>query len=106
MGVDNARGLDVNVSVRATAGLLGAVVGRMLVTGRMAVVITLEWVPVESGLFTAAAYRQEARQLYLRFRDGDIYRYFACPVSVYRAFLSAESKGRYFAQQTSQPVSA
>jgi hypothetical protein len=64
-----------------------------------AVVITLEWVPVESGLFTAAAYRQEARQLYLRFRDGDIYRYFVCPVSVYRAFLSAESKGRYFAQQ-------
>ena len=70
----------------------------MLVAGHMAVVITLEWVPVESGLFTAAAYRQQARHLYLRFRDGDIYRYFACPVSVYRAFLSAESKGRYFAQ--------
>jgi hypothetical protein len=65
----------------------------------MAVVITLEWVRVESGLFIAAAYREDARQLYLQFRDGDIYRYFDCPVSVYRAFLSAESKGRYFARQ-------
>jgi hypothetical protein len=59
-------------------------------------VIALEWVPVESRLFTAAAYRDDVWQLYLRFRDGDIYRYFECPVSVYRQFLQAESKGRYF----------
>jgi hypothetical protein len=64
----------------------------------MAVVITLEWVPVESGLFTATAYRKDARQLYLRFRDGDIYRYFDCPASTYQEFLAAESKGRYFAK--------
>lgn len=64
----------------------------------MAVVITLEWVPVESGLFTATAYREGTRQLYLRFRDGDVYRYFDCPASVYREFLKAESKGRYFSQ--------
>jgi hypothetical protein len=56
----------------------------------------LEWVPVESTVFTAAAYRADARQLYLRFRDGDIYRYFDLPVSVYTDFLGAESKGRYF----------
>lgn len=65
----------------------------------MAVVNTVEWVPCESGLFSAAAYRDSARQLYLRFYDGDIYRYFACPVSVYREFLAAESKGRYFSQR-------
>jgi hypothetical protein len=64
----------------------------------MAVVIALEWMPVESGLFTAAAYRDDVRQLYLRFRDGDIYRYFDCPVSVYREFLKTESKGRCFGQ--------
>ena len=64
----------------------------------MAVVITLEWVPVESGLFTAAAYRESARQLYLQFGDGDIDRYFDCPVSVYREFLTAGSKGKYFAK--------
>lgn len=61
-------------------------------------VITLEWVPVDSRLFTSAAYRDDVRQLYLRFRDGDIYRYFDCPAPVYREFLKAESKGRYFAR--------
>lgn len=62
----------------------------------MQVVNALEWVPVESTVFTAAAYRADARQLYLRFRDGDTYRYFDFPVSVYTDFLGAESKGRYF----------
>jgi hypothetical protein len=70
----------------------------MLVSRRMAVVITLQWVPVESGLFSAVAYRQSARQLYLQFGEGDIYCYFDCPVSVYGEFLKAESKGRYFAK--------
>jgi hypothetical protein len=64
----------------------------------MAVVIALEWVSVKSGLFAAAAYRDSARQLYLRFCDGDIYRYFECPISAYGEFLAAESKGRYFSQ--------
>jgi hypothetical protein len=64
----------------------------------MAVLIALEWVPVESGLFAAVAYRDNARQLYLRFRDGDIYRYFDCSIWTYREFLAAESKGRNFSQ--------
>jgi len=64
----------------------------------MAVVSAVEWVCVDSGLFTAAAFREGVRQLYVRFRDGDIYRYFDCPVSVYKEFLTAESKGRYFSQ--------
>ncbi len=64
----------------------------------MAVVGAVEWVNVDSDLFTAAAFRDDVRQLYLRFRDGDIYRYFDCPVSVYQGFLRAESKGRYFSQ--------
>jgi hypothetical protein len=63
----------------------------------MGVVTAVEWKAVESSLFTSAAYRAEARQLYLRFRDGKIYRYFDVPVQVYDAFLAAESKGRYFA---------
>ena len=64
----------------------------------MAAVSAVEWVSVDSGLFTAALYREGSRQLYLRFRDGDIYRYFDCPVSVHREFLAAESKGRYFVE--------
>jgi hypothetical protein len=69
----------------------------------MAVISAVEGVSVESGLFAAAAYREGARQLYLRFRDGGVYWYFECPISVYREFVTAESKGRYFSQQIRNP---
>lgn len=62
----------------------------------MSVVTAVKWKAVESSLFACAAYRPEVRQLYLRFREGRIYRYFDVPVEVYEAFLAAESKGRYF----------
>jgi hypothetical protein len=62
----------------------------------MGVLNAVSWKAVESGLFTAAAYRPDARQLYLRFRDGNIYRYFDCTAEMYNSFLAAESKGRYF----------
>jgi len=65
----------------------------------MSVVRALEWVSVESGLFSSAAYRASARQLYLRFQDGKIYRFFDCPVAVYNEFIAAASQGRYFSQQ-------
>jgi len=62
----------------------------------MGVVNAVTWKAVESGLFTAAAYKPEERQLYLRFRGGNIYRYFDCTSEMYESFLAAESKGRYF----------
>ena len=62
----------------------------------MGVLNAVTWKAVESSLFAAAAYRPEARQLYLRFRDGNIYRYFDCTAEMYESFLAAESKGRYF----------
>ena len=65
----------------------------------MGVISAVEWVPVESGLFSSAAYRSSAQQLYLRFHDGKIYRFFDCPVIVYDEFLAAASQGRYFSQQ-------
>lgn len=65
----------------------------------MAVISVVEWMPVESGLFSSAAYRASAQQLYLRFQDGKIYRFFDCPVTVYNEFVTAASKGRYFSQQ-------
>jgi hypothetical protein len=64
----------------------------------MGVLKAVEWKAVNSSLFTAVAYRADARQLYLRFRDGNIYRYFDVPVQVYEAFLGAESTGRYFSR--------
>lgn len=65
----------------------------------MGVVNSVEWMPVESGLFSSAAYWASARQLYLRFQDGKVYRFFDCPVTVYNEFVTAASKGRYFSQQ-------
>ena len=65
----------------------------------MGVISAVEWGPVESGLFSAAGYRASARQLYLRFQDGRIYRFFDCPVTVYDEFIAAASQGRYFSQQ-------
>lgn len=64
----------------------------------MAVITAVDWVCVNSGLFSAVLYQQDVHQLYLRFRDGNVYRYFDCPESVYKEFLVAESKGRYFSQ--------
>ncbi len=65
----------------------------------MGVVSAVEWMPVESGLFSSAAYRASVRQLYLRFHDGKIYRFFDCPVTVYTEFVAAASKGRYFSRR-------
>jgi hypothetical protein len=39
--------------------------------------------------------RLKAR-LYLRFRSGDVYRYFGFPPEQLQEFLDAESHGRYF----------
>ncbi len=59
----------------------------------------MHWVPVESSVFEAAAYLQSERLLYLKFRGGDIYRYFEFPWDQYNEFLAADSKGRYFAHR-------
>jgi len=56
----------------------------------------MNWQPLESKLLSSAAYDAENRILYLRFRSGDVYRYFAFPPEQYQQFLDAESRGRYF----------
>jgi hypothetical protein len=58
----------------------------------------MRWVPVESSAFRAAAYGDDEHSLYLRFRSGEVYRYFDVPAQVYQEFLAADSKGRYFRQ--------
>jgi len=48
-------------------------------------------------MLAATAYDDSKQILYLRFRNtGDVYRYFEFPAADYQAFLSAESKGRFF----------
>lgn len=56
----------------------------------------MEWQPLESKMFLSAAYDAETHILYLRFRSGDVYRYFDLSKDQYQEFLSAESRGRHF----------
>jgi hypothetical protein len=57
----------------------------------------MDWLPLDSRLFTATAYASAERTLYLRFRKtGDVYRYFDFSPDRNKDFLAADSKGRYF----------
>jgi KTSC domain len=56
----------------------------------------MTWLPVESKMFMSVAHDAEKRILYLRFQSGDVYRYFEFLANDYQAFLSAESRGRFF----------
>jgi KTSC domain-containing protein len=56
----------------------------------------MTWLPIESKMFTSVAYDGDKQILYLRFQGGDVYRYFEFSAADYRAFLSAESRGRFF----------
>lgn len=56
----------------------------------------MDWQPFESKLLASSAYDAGKHILYLRFRSGEVYRYFEFPAEKYREFLDAESRGRYF----------
>ena len=55
----------------------------------------MDWQPFESKLLAASAYDDRKHILYLRFRSGEVYRYFEFPGQKYRELLDAESRGRY-----------
>jgi len=56
----------------------------------------MDWQPLESKMLTSSAYDAGKHILYLRFRSGDVYRYFEFPEEQYQEFLDAESHGTYF----------
>jgi hypothetical protein len=56
----------------------------------------MNWQPLESKLLAASAYDDGKQILWLRFRSGDVYRYFEFSEQQYRELLEAESHGRYF----------
>jgi hypothetical protein len=56
----------------------------------------MDWRTFESKLLASSAYDAGQHILYLRFRSGEVYRYFGIPEKQYREFLDAESRGRYF----------
>ena len=56
----------------------------------------MTWVPAESKMLLSVAYDANKHILYLRFRSGDVYRFFDFPDETYQQFLLAESKGQFF----------
>lgn len=56
----------------------------------------MDWLTLDSKMFASAAYDAEKHVLHLRFRTGDVYRYFDFPAKDYQEFLNAESHGKYF----------
>ena len=56
----------------------------------------MDWQQLESKLLASSAYDARKHTLYLRFRSGEVYRYFDFPQEQYREFLNTESHGRYF----------
>jgi KTSC domain len=56
----------------------------------------MDWQHFESKLLTSSAYDDGKHILYLRFRSGEVYRYFEFPTELYRELLTADSQGRYF----------
>lgn len=53
-------------------------------------------VQVESEAILEIDYDPAGAILHVRFTDGDWYRYFAVPPEIHRAFLAADSHGRFF----------
>jgi len=53
-------------------------------------------VHVESEAIREIDYDPAASTLYIRFTDGDWYSYSRVPAAVHRAFLAADSHGRFF----------
>ena len=54
---------------------------------------------VESSAIARLNYDPDSRTLFVVFVDGDLYAYFDVPEAVFDAFLSAPSKGRFFAEE-------
>jgi hypothetical protein len=48
-----------------------------------------------SSAITRALYDEGPRTLDIWYRDGDRYRYFAVPISIYRQLVSAASAGEF-----------
>jgi hypothetical protein len=56
----------------------------------------MEMAPVDSSHIVATGYDSLSQTLHVEFKGGAVYRYFLVPAEVYRDFLEAESKGKFF----------
>ncbi len=63
---------------------------------RPAILSRIKREPVTSSGLAAVGYSRRLRALEVEFRDGSVYRYREVPRSLYRDFLAAESKARFY----------
>lgn len=60
----------------------------------------MDWLPLESSLFTSAAYDADRQILHLRFHSREIYRYFEfSPAHYSRIYFSAHIRDRFRCQR-------
>ncbi len=52
--------------------------------------------PLHSSVLSGFRYDPGRRELWLRFRGGDLYVYYMVPATVMQALIIAPSQGRYF----------
>lgn len=57
---------------------------------------TINWTPVTSSNVEALAFDNEEESLFVRFHSGGEYEYLNVPYWVFRDFLNAPSKGKFF----------
>jgi hypothetical protein len=55
-----------------------------------------DWVELESGLIKLVAFDNDNRQLYIRFKNGVLWRYDNVPYETYKSLVYAGSSGAYF----------
>lgn len=53
-------------------------------------------VPVQSRAIASVGYDRTTNVLELELAEGEVYQYYAVPVSVHQQLLAADSIGRYF----------
>lgn len=58
----------------------------------------MERIPVDSTDIAAIAYDDDSQSLQVEFIKSGVYQYFGVPREVFEAFLAADSKGRFLAQ--------
>jgi hypothetical protein len=56
----------------------------------------MERTAVDSSSIAEIGYEMGTQTLEIRFNNGGLYRYFGVPVSLHRAFVACDSKGKFF----------
>ena len=56
----------------------------------------MDWLTIDSKMLSSVAYNAGKHILHLRFRTGEVYRYFDFSAEDYQEFLNADSRGKYF----------